>query len=61
MVGLQAGDMPGEVALAIKMGAEAVDLGKNIHPHPMLGESIGMAAEIAQYFFSELGVPWRAD
>jgi len=37
----------GEIALAIEMGADAVDIGKTIHPHPPLGESIGMAAEIA--------------
>jgi dihydrolipoamide dehydrogenase len=43
----QAGDMIGEIALAIEMGADAVDIGKTIHPHPTLGESIGMAAEIA--------------
>ncbi len=42
-----AGDMIGEIALAIEMGADAVDIGKTIHPHPTLGESIGMAAEIA--------------
>ena len=47
MVGTQAGDMIGEIALAIEMGADAVDIGKTIHPHPTLGESIGMAAEIA--------------
>ena len=37
--------MIGEVALAIEMGADAVDIGKTIHPHPTLGESIGTAAE----------------
>jgi hypothetical protein len=42
MVGTHAGDMIGEVALAIEMGADAVDIGKTIHPHPTLGESIGM-------------------
>ena len=47
MVGPNAGDMIGEVALAIEMGADAVDIGKTIHPHPTLGESIGMAAELA--------------
>jgi dihydrolipoamide dehydrogenase len=47
MVGTHAGDMIGEIALAIEMGADAVDIGKTIHPHPKLGESIGMAAEIA--------------
>ncbi len=47
IVGPGAGDMIGEVALAIEMGADAVDIGKTIHPHPTLGESIGMAAEVA--------------
>jgi dihydrolipoamide dehydrogenase len=47
IVGTHAGDMIGEIALAIEMGADAVDIGKTIHPHPTLGESIGMAAEVA--------------
>ena len=47
MVGTHAGDMISEIALAIEMGADAVDIGKTIHPHPTLGESIGMAAEVA--------------
>ncbi|MCE1244924.1 dihydrolipoyl dehydrogenase [Oryzomicrobium sp.] len=47
IVGPSAGDMIGEVALAIEMGCDAVDIGKTIHPHPTLGESIGMAAEVA--------------
>ena len=42
-----AGDMIGEIALAIEMGADAVDIGKTIHPHPTLGESIGMASGVA--------------
>ena len=47
IVGPNAGDMIGEVALAIEMGCDATDIGKTIHPHPTLGESIGMAAEVA--------------
>lgn len=47
IVGTHAGDLIGEVCLAIEMGADAVDIGKTIHPHPTLGESIGMAAEVA--------------
>ncbi len=47
LVGTHAGDMIGEVALAIEMGADAVDIGRTVHPHPTLGESIGMAAEVA--------------
>jgi len=47
IVGTHAGDMIGEIALAIEMGADEVDIGKTIHPHPTLGESIGLAAEAA--------------
>jgi dihydrolipoamide dehydrogenase len=47
IVGTHAGDMIGEIALAIEMGADALDIGKTIHPHPTLGESIGLAAEAA--------------
>ena len=47
IVGTHAGDMIGEVCLAIEMGCDAEDIGKTIHPHPTLGESIGMAAEVA--------------
>ncbi len=47
IVGPNAGDMIGEVCLAIEMGADALDIAKTIHPHPTLGESIGMAAEVA--------------
>jgi dihydrolipoamide dehydrogenase len=47
IVGTHAGDLIGEVCLAIEMGADAVDIGKTIHPHPTLGESVGMAAEVA--------------
>lgn len=47
IVGTHAGDLIGEIALAIEMGADAVDIGKTIHPHPTLGESMGLAAEVA--------------
>ena len=47
IVGPAAGDMIGEICLAIEMGCDAVDIGKTIHPHPTLGETIGMAAEVA--------------
>ena len=47
IVGTGAGDLISELALAIEMGADATDIGKTIHPHPTLGESLGMAAEVA--------------
>ncbi|SOE49964.1 dihydrolipoyl dehydrogenase [Orrella dioscoreae] len=48
IVGTHAGDLISEVALAIEMGADMVDIGKTIHPHPTLGESVGLAAEAAE-------------
>lgn len=54
IVGTNAGDLIGEVALAIEMGADAVDIGKTIHPHPTLGESIGLAAEASEGHCTDL-------
>jgi dihydrolipoamide dehydrogenase len=54
IVGTHAGDFIGEVALAIEMGADSVDIGKTIHPHPTLGESIGLAAESADGHCTDL-------
>ena len=48
IVGTGAGDLISEVALAVEMGADVVDIAKTIHPHPTLGESVGMAAEVAE-------------
>ena len=54
IVGTNAGDLISEVALAIEMGADAVDIGKTIHPHPTLSESVGMAAEVAEGVCTDL-------
>lgn len=54
IVGVSAGDMIGEICLAIEMGADATDIGKTIHPHPTLGESIGMAAEVFEGVCTDL-------
>jgi len=54
IVGTHAGDMIGELALAIEMGADATDIGRTIHPHPTLGESIGMAAELYEGVCTDL-------
>jgi dihydrolipoamide dehydrogenase len=59
IVGTHAGDMIGEIALAIEMGADEVDIGKTIHPHPTLGESIGMAAEVAHGTCTDVPPPRR--
>jgi dihydrolipoamide dehydrogenase len=57
IVGTHAGDLIGEVALAIEMGADAVDIGRTIHPHPTLGESVGLAAEAALGHCTDLPPP----
>jgi dihydrolipoamide dehydrogenase len=54
IVGTNAGDLIGEVCLAIEMGADAADIGATIHPHPTLSESIGMAAEAFQGVCTDL-------
>ena len=59
IVGPGAGDMIGEIALAIEMGADAVDIGKTIHPHPTLGETIGLTAEVAKGSCTDLPPPRR--
>jgi len=54
IVGTHAGDLISEICLAIEMGCEAGDIGKTIHPHPTLGESIGMAAELYEGVCTDL-------
>ncbi|CAN5454816.1 hypothetical protein BH10PSE17_BH10PSE17_37920 [soil metagenome] len=57
IVGTHAGDMIAEIALAIEMGAEPADIGKTIHPHPTLSESIGLAAELFEGTCTDLPPP----
>ena len=59
IVGTHAGDLIGELALAIEMGCDPEDIGKTIHPHPTLGESIGMAAEVFEGVCTDLMPPRR--
>ncbi|MEO6747054.1 MAG: dihydrolipoyl dehydrogenase [Caldimonas sp.] len=54
IVGTHAGDLIGEVCLAVEMGCEPADIGKTIHPHPTLGESIGMTAEVFEGHCTDL-------
>jgi len=54
IVGTGAGDLISELALAVEMGADATDIGKTIHPHPTLGESVGMAAELFEGVCTDL-------
>jgi dihydrolipoyl dehydrogenase len=54
IVGTHAGDLISEICLAIEMGCQPADIGKTIHPHPTLGESIGMAAEVFEGHCTDL-------
>jgi dihydrolipoamide dehydrogenase len=54
IVGTHAGDLISEVCLAVEMGCEPADIGKTIHPHPTLGESIGMTAEVFEGHCTDL-------
>ena len=54
IVGINAGELLGEVCLAIEMGADAEDIGLTIHAHPTLNESIGLAAEIFEGSITDL-------
>ena len=57
IVGVHAGELISEIALAIEMGCEVGDIGHTIHPHPTLGESVGMAAEVYDGSITDLYVP----
>ncbi len=59
IVGTHAGDLISEVCLAVEMGCDAADIGKTIHPHPTLGESIGMTAEVFEGVCTDVPPPKR--
>jgi dihydrolipoamide dehydrogenase len=59
IVGTHAGELIGAIALAIEMGADAADIGRTIHPHPTLTESIGLAAEVFEGACTDLPPPRR--
>ena len=57
IVGVHAGDLVAEIALAIEMGCEVADIGHTIHPHPTLSESVAMAAEVFDGTITDLYIP----
>ena len=61
IVGTHAGDLIGEVCLAVEMGCDPVDIGKTIHPHPTLSESVGMAAEVFEGVCTDLPPARRSE
>ena len=54
IVGVNAGDLISEVALAIEMGCDAEDLALTIHPHPTLSETVMMACEMHKGTITDL-------
>jgi dihydrolipoamide dehydrogenase len=57
LIGTNAGEMLGEIGLAIEMGADAEDIALTIHAHPTLNESIGLAAEIFEGSITDMPNP----
>jgi dihydrolipoamide dehydrogenase len=57
IVGVHAGDLIAELALAIEMGCEAGDIASTIHPHPTLSESVAMATEVYEGTITDLYIP----
>ncbi len=60
MVGVNAGDLIAEAALAIEMNAEAADLALTVHPHPTLSETVGFAAEVHEGTITDLYLSRRS-
>ena len=56
IVGAYAGDLIGELALAIEMGCDVADVALTVHPHPTLVETVGLAAEVAEKTVTDLYV-----
>lgn len=57
VVGSNAGELLGEISLAIEMGCDAEDLALTIHAHPTLHESVGLAAELFEGSITDLPNP----
>jgi dihydrolipoamide dehydrogenase len=59
VVGPGAGELIGEIGLAIETGADATDIGLTIHPHPTLSETVCFAAEAYEGTLTDLYMPKR--
>ena len=57
VVGPGAGDIISEGMLAMEMGSDAEDVSLTVHPHPTLGETFGMAAEVFEGTVTDLYIP----
>ena len=54
IVGDNAGELLGEISLALEMNCDAEDIALTIHAHPTLHESVGLAAEIYEGSITDL-------
>ena len=54
IVGVNGGELLGEIGLAIEMGCDAEDIALTIHAHPTLHESVGLAAEVFEGSITDL-------
>ena len=57
VVGPGAGDIISEGMLAMEMGSDAEDVSLTVHPHPTLGETFGLAAEVFEGTVTDLYIP----
>lgn len=54
VVGAHAGELLGELTLAIEFGATLEDIALTIHAHPSLHETVGLAAELGAGVITDL-------
>ena len=57
IVGINAGELLGEICLALEFGADVEDLALTIHAHPTLHETVGLAGELAAGTITDLPNP----
>ncbi len=59
LVGTGAGELIGEITLAVEMSALASDVARTIHPHPTLSETVMEAAEVFYGLATDIYRPKR--
>lgn len=57
IVGPNAGELIGEITLAIEMGCDVEDVALTIHPHPTLSETVSLAAEVFEGTATDIYMP----
>ncbi len=57
IIGVNAGELIAETALAIEMCCDVEDIALTIHPHPTLSETIAQAAEMFEGTITDLYIP----